>query len=209
MHVTRARPSGGRCTRLLHVHAAALAPDEIVDVDGVPVTSVAHTVVDVARQLAFEPALVMAGGALFRGRLTKAELDAAVVRATRRTGTPAARRVVAAASGLSGSPGETRSRVALARAGFPAPVQQYRLGALRADFWWAEFPTVGEFDGKVKYGRGLRPGQHPGDAVFAEKRREDGLRDQGLRVVRWVWDELAVFDVVADRLRRAFDRGRA
>lgn len=44
-------------------------------------------------------------------------------------------------------------------------------------------------DGKVKYGRYLRPGQTPGDAVFAEKRREDALRDYGLEVVRWVWDE--------------------
>jgi hypothetical protein len=66
----------------------------------------------------------------------------------------------------------------------------------------------GEFDGKVKYGRALRPGQDPGDAVFDEKRREDALRDQGLQVVRWVWAELATFDVVAARLRRAFVRGR-
>jgi hypothetical protein len=67
---------------------------------------------------------------------------------------------------------------------------------------------VGEFDGKVKYGRALRPGQDPGEAVFVEKRREDALRDRSLQVVRWVWAELATFDVVAERLWRAFDRGR-
>ncbi|MDT7681251.1 MAG: hypothetical protein QOG57_1561, partial [Pseudonocardiales bacterium] len=64
-----------------------------------------------------------------------------------------------------------------------------------------------EFDGRIKYGRLLRPGQAPGDAVFEEKRREDALRDHGLRVVRWCWDDLDTFAAVADRLRRAFRRG--
>ena len=34
----------------------------------------------------------------------------------------------------------------------------------------------GEFDGRVKYGRLLKPGQDPGEVVFAEKRREDLIR---------------------------------
>jgi hypothetical protein len=42
--------------------------------------------------------------------------------------------------------------------------------------------------------------------VFAEKRREDALRDHGLEVVRWVWDELDPFDAVLARLLRAFAR---
>jgi predicted transcriptional regulator of viral defense system len=148
VHVTRSRRSGGRRTRHLHVHAAALAPDEIVEVDGIPVTSVERTVVDIARDLDFEPALVTADAALFRGRVTPAELAAAVARAAGRTGNPAARRVVAAASGLSESPGETRSRVAFARAGIPTPVQQYPVGAFRADFWWEEHGTVGSSTGR-------------------------------------------------------------
>jgi hypothetical protein len=65
---------------------------------------------------------------------------------------------------------------------------------------------VGEFDGLVKYGRLLRPGQTPGDAVVAEKRREDRVRDEGLRVVRWTWDELETPGVVVKRLWRAFAR---
>ena len=65
---------------------------------------------------------------------------------------------------------------------------------------------MGEFDGKVKYGRGLRPGQTRGDVAWAEKRREDALRDFGLLAVRWTWDELCPFDAVAERLRRAFTR---
>jgi hypothetical protein len=42
--------------------------------------------------------------------------------------------------------------------------------------------------------------------VFEEKRREDALRDRGLQVVRWVWDELDPFDLPVGRLHRAFAR---
>ena len=67
--------------------------------------------------------------------------------------------------------------MALHLAGLPAPVLQWEVcspcGAVvaRVDFGWPELRTVGEFDGRVKYGRLLRPGQDPGDAVFEEKRR--------------------------------------
>ena len=60
----------------------------------------------------------------------------------------------------------------------------------------------------MKYGKYLRPGQDPGDAVFAEKQREDRIRDEGLRVVRWIWDELRRFGEVSERLRRALAGGR-
>jgi hypothetical protein len=63
---------------------------------------------------------------------------------------------------------------------------------------------VGEFDGKIKYGRLLRPGQDAGEVVYAEKLREDALRDTGLSVVRWTWQDLETFDEVATRLRRHF-----
>jgi hypothetical protein len=46
---------------------------------------------------------------------------------------------------------------------------------------------VAEFDGRMKYGRLLRPGQEAGDAVFDEKRREDAIPDESWGVVRWTW----------------------
>jgi hypothetical protein len=65
---------------------------------------------------------------------------------------------------------------------------------------------VGEFDGEVEYGRELQPGQDLGEVVFREKLREDALRDAGRQVVRWTWPDLSRFEVVVDRLERAFDR---
>jgi hypothetical protein len=66
--------------------------------------------------------------------------------------------------------------------------------------------TVGEFDGKAKYGELLKPGQTSREAMIAEKQREDLLRDLGWQVVRWMWSDLYRSGVVKDRLLRAFGR---
>lgn len=209
VHVTRTRRAGARRRARLHVHAAPLDPDEVVEVEGVAVTSPGRTVVDLARSLPFEQAVCLADGALSTRLLVRDELDAAVRRSARRPGTPAARRVVAFADGLSESVGESRSRVAIHLAGLPAPVLQWSVrspdGRLigRVDFGWPARRIVGEFDGRVKYGRLLRPGQEPGDVVFAEKLREDALRAQDLGMVRWTWRDLDAFAPVAARLARA------
>ncbi|MGH3906076.1 MAG: type IV toxin-antitoxin system AbiEi family antitoxin [Pseudonocardiaceae bacterium] len=210
VHVSRNRRSGGRVGRRVHVHVAPLKTDEVVTVDGITVTSPARTVVDLARSVPVEQAVVVADAALARGLVDRAELDDAVQRATRWRGSPAAQRVVAFADGRSESVGESRSRVALRRAGLPDPVPQWEVrtadGLLvgRVDFGWPGLATVGEFDGRVKYGRLLRPGQQPGDAVYAEKLREDELRSMGLSVVRWTWPDLARFTPVVTRLQQSF-----
>ena len=90
----------------------------------------------------------------------------------------------------------------------PTPIPQYevwRQGVLvgRADFGWEKFRTLGEFDGKEKYGRLLKPGQTAADAVFAEKRREDALRDLGWQIVRWIWEDLYHPEELRRRLERA------
>jgi hypothetical protein len=212
--VTRYRRSGGRCGVLVHVHTAALGSDEVVMIGGLPVTSLARTVADLARMLPFEQAVVLADAATFHqrpGRVTKAELLAVLDEAPRRPGTRAARRTIEFSSHLSESVGESRSRAAIAKAGLPPPVLQWEVRAAatgrfigRVDVGWPELRTVGEFDGLVKYGRALRPGQDVTEVLVEEKRREDALRDEDLGVVRWIWSDLADFGPVAQRLRSRF-----
>jgi hypothetical protein len=96
--------------------------------------------------------------------------------------------------------------------GLPAPEPQREIygseGQLiaRVDFLWEEQQTVGEFDGKIKYGRLLKPGQRIEDVIFDEKLREDVVRDLGLQVVRWIWPDLHRAGVLRDRVLRAFAR---
>jgi hypothetical protein len=203
--VTRSCRSGGRVDRTLHTRTAELVPEEIRLVNGIPVTSVARTVIDLARTVSFESSVVVADAALAQGLVTIGELAVALDRASGWPGVPRARRVVAFADGRSESVGESRSRVAVHRAGLPTPVLQWAIcdpgGRYigRADFGWPDFGLVGEFDGRLKYRRLLRPGQSSADAVFEEKLREDAIRAERLTVVRWTWDEIPAFTA---KLRR-------
>jgi hypothetical protein len=209
VEVTRAASSGGRTTSGVRRHTAPLTPGEITMVDGVLVTTVDRTLADIARTVDMERAVVPADAAMRRHLVDRAALDAALVRAAGWPGIPAARRALGFANPGAASPGESRSRVAMHRFGLPEPQLQWPVvdaGTVIAetDFGWAELRTVGEFDGQVKYGRALKPGQSPGDVVFAEKVREDAVRATDLGVVRWIWDDLDDFSPVADRLRRTF-----
>jgi hypothetical protein len=207
VHATRSRGrTGGRCGRRVHLHTAPLRDGEITVVDGLRVTTVARTLVDLGRSQPFEQAVVAADAALQRGAVDAADLGAALLRCGGWPGVPAARRALGFADSGSESVGESRSRVAIARFGLPRPMTQLPVAdprglvVGRADFGWPELRTVGEFDGRIKYGRLLRPGQAAGDAVFAEKLREDRMRAQGVTVVRWTWADLDDFAPVVRRL---------
>ena len=208
VHRTRDRRTGGRVGGGVHLHAAPLAPSEIVELEGVLLTSPGRTVADIARTAPLDAAVAAADSALRRHLVDPDELARAAHRCTGWPGAPQARRVVQLAEGGSASVGETRSRLAIERAGLPRPLLQWEVGGggrvFEVDFGWPDLRTVGEFDGLSKYGRLLEPGQDPADVVVAEKLREDRIRDLGLRVVRWTWDELDAFDAVVERLQRAF-----
>jgi hypothetical protein len=212
VHVTRQPPARSADDTRLRSHVARLGPDDVVLVGRTAVTSVTRTVVDLARSLPFTPALVVADAALASGATTSELLTSVLDAGAGTRGTRSARRVVAAADGRSGSVGESRSRALMIDAGLPLPDLQVEVGRSdgtfvgRCDFGWRGHRVLGEFDGRVKYGRLLRPGQAPGDAVFEEKRREDALRDERWGMVRWVWDELGSSALVA-RWRRALERG--
>jgi hypothetical protein len=213
VHVTRRPPASSEVGRHLRCHVARLADDEVVTVDGVHVTSPARTAIDLARTLPGEPAVVALDAALREGLVHRPELQRLLADVVGTPGSRAATRVVEFADGRSESVGESRSRLLLHRLGLaPSTLQlavRSQTGRLlgRADFGWAEERVVGEFDGRIKYGRLLRPGQDAGDAVFEEKRREDAFRDEDWGVVRWTWADLTPA-VLGPRVRRALDRGR-
>lgn len=205
LHVVRDRPGGGRVRAGVHVHPAPLTGDDVVELDGLRVTSPARTAADLARTLPAEPALVTVDGALHRawlgavtgtprlGAATVDEIGAVVARLAGRPGVPAARRVLGLADERSESAGESRSRLRMHRDGIPAPCTQWTVPGtdLRTDFAWPDAGVVGEFDGRSKYGRGLRPDLAPEEILWREKRREDRIRSRGLTVVRWAWSEIA------------------
>jgi hypothetical protein len=211
VHVTRNGSGGGKRRSLVHVHASPLGGGDVTSIGSIPVTSLARTVLDLCRTLPFEQAVAAGDHALRLGLLATA-LEEAMTLLEGWPGTRQARRAIAFLDGRSESAGESVSRVRIHEAGLPAPVPQREIygpdGRLvaRVDFCWEEQRTVGEFDGKIKYGRLLKPGQSIEDVLFDEKRREDALRDLGWQIVRWLWADLYRQGVIRDRILRAFAR---
>lgn len=191
--VTGASKGGGHSRRSLHELKAPLLPGDVVELGGLHVTSLARTVVDLGRRLRFDDTVVAADAALHAG-LDRESLVLQLEAWPRRRGIAMARRALELADGRSESPGETRSRLLIWRLGLPIPQLQFEVrtrgGLFRSDFAWEERKLLGEFDGRVKYGTLLRPGEDPTDAIMREKRREQLLRSEGWWVVRWTWDDL-------------------
>ena len=208
VHVTRA--DGARLTRhqagVWHHDGPAGAP---VDIGGLPVTTLARTAFDVARVVDLHAGVVTTDAALARGLSSQALAEQAD-EALHWPGSGAARRVVQLADGRSESPGETLARLAFRAVGLPAETLQLEVvtdqGTARTDFAWVSRGVVGEFDGRIKYGRLLRPGQEPSDVVVAERQRELAIERAGWKVVRFTWSEIRDSGLVRQRLQDAFDR---
>jgi hypothetical protein len=169
----------------------------VVVIDSLPCTAASRTIVDLARHLAFEDAVAFADLALRLQLVTTRQLDATRRAYERWPGAKRAQRVLDFASAAPDSPLESYSRALFETGGLRRPLLQQTIrldgGFLAiADFLWAEEKTIGEADGKLKY---MDPA-----ALYAEKRREDRLREAGFQFVRWGWND--VFLTPGQLLRR-------
>lgn len=182
--ITRRAPAPTNDPLLGDVHVVDYDEADIVDVAGVPVLAGARLVLDCCDVLAPDSALAVADAALARGITTSDALKVTLRRRyTRlRAADLVAQQVVERADPLAENWFESSSRWWLLEAGLPRPRLQVpfadRRGRVaRVDMLFDR--VVGEADGAGKY-------DAPG-ALFAEKQREDWLRDvHRLEVVRWV-----------------------
>lgn len=209
VHVTRGVGArrGVRTVR----HLGRLEPSEIAEVDGISVTTIDRTVIDVAcTERRFDIALAVAEAALHDGRLSPDAFQLGLQRRRGAMGIDRARRVALIASERSESPGESRMKALFVEAGLPLPRQQAEIAnrqgefIARVDFLWEAERLVGEFDGAVKYDGRFGDGRQ---ALLTEKTREDMLRAQDYDVVRWQWSDLESPERVAADVRRRLARG--
>lgn len=194
MHVTR-RASGNSVSRRVHVHRAlgdvAVEEKLLPGVGPVPVTDLASTTVALLRLLDPLDAIAVADSALRVG-LQKQTARGLLAQLEGHPGTRRARRTLEFSDPLSESPGESKSRWIFHTHQIPAPVLQQNFHTpsgqwvARTDFWWPEHNLIGEFDGNIKYGRLLKPGQSLEDVIRAERAREVALLNLGHRLTRWV-----------------------
>lgn len=193
----------------VHHRNAELPGEDIVTLDGLPVTSLARTAIDVSRRTDFEAGLVVCDSALSTGAISSAQLRDVFDRCARWPGAMGLARILEFADGRACSVGESRLRAYCARHGLGSPVPQVFIydedGQLLGvvDLLFIEQQTIGEFDGRAKYGI---DGKDPRDQVIREKLREDAMRRLGYEFERSIWAELYRGGEIATRFQRAFAR---
>jgi hypothetical protein len=213
VHVTRLDGGAGRIEPDVVHHLGHVRGHDLREVDGLRVLAPDRCALETGTMASAESALVVLDSCLHLALSTPEDLFRRFTSMERWPGKQRLHIPVRMADGLAASVGESRGRWMLRRAGIPAPVLQYAVvcdGVVvgTTDWAWPEAGLLGEFDGRVKYGRLLLPGQQPGEVVFAEKLREDRLREiTGFRMVRLTWSDLDRPQVTAERVRRLLRRG--
>lgn len=180
----------------LRFHTTVLVPEDVADIGGLTLTTVARTLVDLCRCEEQFRAVWAVERALALEMVRAEELATALARCRGVPGVARARERIAAARPLSGSPLETAGRLALIDDGLAEP--EVQLPITRADgreafvdLAYREQRVGLEFDGRSEHGMET--------AVFEDRDRQNQIVLRGLTIIRFSW-----FDVF--RRRRAYLR---
>jgi hypothetical protein len=171
----------------IRIHNAMLPDSHVTVSQGIRVTSVARTVVDLARISSFTEGVIVADSAL-RQRLTcEDELRRVMTNCVRWPGVTRAKRVIEFSDGRAESAFESIARVAFHDGGLPPPDLQVWVGGDdgvigRADFLWRAHHTIAEADGAMKYA--------DPDRARRQLQRDADLRAAGYEVVHFTWRDL-------------------
>lgn len=178
----------------------SIGRDEIRRRRGIPVTSPARTILDVAPRL---PAAALEGiiaDALHRPLLRPAHLSSLLGRYPSRPGVPAIRALLESDGGpaFTRSEAEKRFLGLLRDSGLPAPEANVPIGPYEVDFLWREDRLVVEVDSWRFHGDRR--------AFERDRARDADLVSRGFRVIRVTWrqvtdDPQAVVARVAAALR--------
>ena len=186
------------------VRQAASPARQVSAAYGVPVTTPARTVVDLARTLPFVQGVVVADAAL-RARVTcQPELRNILDACSHWPGVRRASQVVEFADPWAESVFESVARVVFADQKLPppqiqAPIIEAAKIIARVDFLWEKYRTIAEADGLLKY--------TGSEVLRAEKLRQERLADLGYEIVRITWRQIIDQpEETAARIRRAFGR---
>ena len=192
--------SGGRSRNDVVKHSMMLGDTDVLEIDGLLVTTVARTVLDIAATNDFRSAVVATDQALHVDRFgrgapltTKSELWQLWERRMPFGGHARTRAVIEFGETNADTPLESVSRVNMRVIGCPRPILQSSfsdyLGLIgETDFNWPRFALLGEADGDRKYlDEAYRSGRTVEQVMVDEKVREDRLRALPRGVSRWRW----------------------
>ncbi|BCJ71893.1 hypothetical protein CS0771_14370 [Catellatospora sp. IY07-71] len=182
-------------------HQLVIDPADIVEIDGMRVTSALRTVADLLLVTDRYAAVSVLDSALHRLAFTEHELPGLYRLLAGRRGAIAARKWIDQADGRAESPLETRARLRCADAGLAPDELQAVIRAAdgtvlaRADMLWHRARVIGEADGAEVHDRP--------EAVFRDRHRQNALANAGYTVLRFTWSDTLTPDRIPTVVRRA------
>ncbi|RJQ75757.1 DUF559 domain-containing protein [Pseudonocardiaceae bacterium YIM PH 21723] len=188
----------------LEIHTAKLTESDICVVEGVPVTSVARTLVDLCRSMDAVSALWALESGIRERLVTADELAAVMRRMSRSPGLKQVRHLIAAVDPRSQSQLETRARLAMIEGGIPVPESQIEVPLPNGrtaflDFGYREHRVGIELDGSAVHGTPA--------AVYRDRWRQNQLQLLDWRLLRFThWDFTRRIPQTLAEIRAALDR---
>jgi hypothetical protein len=213
VHVTRLDGGAGRTEAGVVHHEGFCLDTDLMERNGYLVTRPPRAALEAASLQSTEASVVLLDDGLHKKLFDARQLDDQLRLMQCWPDTLHLQFAVRFADGRAESVGESRSRYLCYTHRLPAPELQCYVYDERGnlvgitDMVWHEQRLLLEFDGKIKYGRLLKPGEKAGDAVFREKVREDALRRvTGYSMVRLTWPDLYRGAETAARIRNLMRR---
>lgn len=193
-HIVRRGVGGSRTEHGVKHHLARVSPGVVDDVDGIRVTGLARTALDVAREHGYRTGLTAVDAVMRRG-VTRADLEAELELMTNWPHVTESRRAVEDADAGAETVGESLARELVAEAGLGRAETQFPVRLADGRVVWCDL-RVGchtiEFDGRVKYTRAEDGGvadRPVEDIVWDEKERQRLVCAEGLGMSRLVWQD--------------------
>lgn len=188
------------------IRVAALPDDHVATACGVPVTSVARTVMDIARASGFMAGVVAADSVLHSHVVVRVEFAIILEECGQWPGVVRARGVLGFADGRAESALESVARVRFAQFGIPPPDLQVNIRGKqgfigRVDFCWHQYRVIAEADGAMKYDDQGR------ERARAQLARDEKFHDEGWATFHFTWRDIYHEpEPTIERLRRTFAR---
>jgi very-short-patch-repair endonuclease len=174
-----------RCVEGVRIHRVRdLLLDEVTMVDGLPVTTPARTILDLAEMMTSRKVEQALAKAMRMNLVTHRKVRRMVERHPQHRGAPLLRLLLDAEGGPSFTRSEAEERLLeLARsAGLPRPELNVTVLGHEVDFLWRSPRVMAEVDGYA-FHRSMR-------SFAADRRRDAELMAAGYRVLRFTWDDV-------------------
>jgi very-short-patch-repair endonuclease len=161
-----------------------LRDDEVTTLDGIPITTPARTILDIAEEATSREVEQALANALRMRLVTMDEMWQMVERHPTHRGAPLLRRVLSAEGGpqFTRSEAEEKMLELVRTGGLPRPELNVNVLGHEVDFLWRKARLVAEVDGYAWHASGR--------SFAADRHRDAELTAAGYRVLRFTWADI-------------------